>query len=162
MIRPKNPSCGVSEVEVYVESLNTITYCRYASIVTRRIHSHATMHSFMHDELIHKDRHIQSHIYIYICMYSKKRTHWFIYNEFIHQKLRIQSYNDEFIRKDDAFIFTRSYALIVTRRISSHTMPLSFIYREFILKKWRERWGAGVEYHCQEIYWALRPVVNGT
>jgi len=26
----------------------------------------------------------------------------------------------------------------------------------------RERWGAGVEYHFQEIEWALRPVVNGT
>ena len=25
-----------------------------------------------------------------------------------------------------------------------------------------ERWGAGVEYHFQEISWALRPVVNGT
>jgi len=25
-----------------------------------------------------------------------------------------------------------------------------------------ERWGAGVEYHFQEIQWALRPVVNGT
>jgi len=25
-----------------------------------------------------------------------------------------------------------------------------------------QRWGAGVEYHIQEISWALRPVVNGT
>ena len=27
---------------------------------------------------------------------------------------------------------------------------------------WQERWGAGVEYHFQEISWNLRPVVNGT
>jgi len=26
----------------------------------------------------------------------------------------------------------------------------------------KERWGAGVEYHFQEISWNLRPVVNGT
>ena len=25
-----------------------------------------------------------------------------------------------------------------------------------------ERWGAGVEYHFQEISWNLRPAVNGT
>ena len=48
-------------------------------------------------------------------------------------------------------------------RISIDDLVLYVSCATFCCKKTNEeRWGAGVEYHFQEISWNLRPVVNGT
>jgi len=44
----------------------------------------------------------------------------------------------------------------VAQTTIEHRVQFEFVPRNL------ERWGAGVEYHFQEIQWALRPVVNGT
>ena len=39
---------------------------------------------------------------------------------------------------------------------------ISHFNSQELVRTRKERWGAGVETHFQEISWNLRPVVNGT
>ena len=59
--------------------------------------------------------------------------------------------------------YKREYVLqkrpIILRSLLIVATPYSIQVHSHCLQ---ERWGAGVEYHFQEISWNLRPVVNGT
>jgi len=100
-----------------------------------------------------------------LCVWERQNT----FSIFSRFPVPMQSRNDfnepSHIYKENAFYISSPWIYSVTHICNVTRMQREHLlyFRSLDVSIYpRERWGAGVETHFQEISWNLRPVVNGT
>ena len=137
--------------------------CMYTCICT---FSHTCIRTF--HEICTYHHTSSKHVRMYAWMFSCRRQWILMYGvATISRLLKIMVSFTEYCLFYRALlqkrpIFLRSLRIVAT----PYPQSLIALTRAYICVFTRhyiwERWGAGVEYHFQEISWNLRPVVNGT